>query len=265
MSSWSAAKVLGTFSGSNSLRRLQSKNVSPSKEEGHVEDQASVAVAVATEDDSLHGQMDHEHLERCEEDSVLTLSHEKHIDNQIHSDVPERFIGPHGGLLDVEDVEVATLLANHLTSEPSLPIYQNATGNPLRIFVLGLNSTIVLGANFLVLVAESFLTYSNLHNQLVISDSTDTLTFGTEDGKRRLLDQVAEVEAASPTPDSTDSLGSKILSQVQTNTVLKTIRSRKVHPCPNDGCKFQGNSLRDLTRHMRKHTGMHSVLSFFKF
>lgn len=228
VSSWSAAKVLGNFSVSNSLRKLQNQNLSPLKEKP-----VSIEV-MSTEDDSLHEQIDHDHLERCEENSVLALTHEKHTNSQIQSveeecQVPERFIGPHGGLLDVEDVEVATLLANHLTNEPSLPIYSNAT--------------------------ESFLSYSNLHNQLVITDSTDTLTFETEGGKKKLLEQIAEPEVASPTPEGTISEGSKILSQVQSNLVLKNMRSRKVYPCPNDGCKFQGNSSRDLTRHMRKHTG----------
>lgn len=176
--------------------------------------------------------------------------------------VPERFIGPHGGLLDVEDVEVATLLANHLTNEPSLPIYPNATGKRLKIYFVVLIVAAVISINqFLPLVAESFLSYSNLHNQLVITDTTDSVTFETDDSKKRLLEQVGESETALPTPDSTNSPGSKILAQAQTNQALKTIRSRKVHSCPNDGCKFQGNSLRDLTRHIRKHTGIEPFCS----
>lgn len=84
MSSWSAAKVLGNFSVSNSIRKLQNQNLSPLKESCHViEEQSSVEV-MATEEDSMHEQMDHEHLQRCQDDSVLTLSHDKHIENQIH-------------------------------------------------------------------------------------------------------------------------------------------------------------------------------------
>ncbi|KAE8752012.1 hypothetical protein FOCC_FOCC001174 [Frankliniella occidentalis] len=222
-SSWSAAKVLGTFSLSNSLRKLQSQNLSPLKE--------VCAKSMAPKDGNVQEQPEHqvidqEQLQSCEESAVLSIPNEKHIDSQIHSvedcHAQERFIGPHGGLLDVEDVEVATLLANHLTNEPSLQIYPNAS--------------------------ESFLSYSNLQNQLVIQDTTETLSFENDDNRDKGTDQ-------NSTDEKSGGKKSKEIRNEPRCKNAKPTKKRKLHSCPNDGCTFQGTSVRDLTRHIRKHTG----------
>ncbi|KAK3912171.1 Zinc finger protein 64 [Frankliniella fusca] len=216
-SSWSAAKVLGTFSVSNSLRRLQNQNLSSVKENS---DHAKTITAGEENvpEQSEHQVINQDRLQSCEESAVLSISHDKQIDSQIHTvedcPVQERFIGPHGGLLDVEDVEVATLLANHLTNEP-----------------------------------KSFLTYSNLQNQLVIQDNTETLSFENDGEREESIDKPSIIDQGTVDKTSEESNNNALRKNV------KSVRKRKLHSCPNDGCNFQGTSVRDLTRHIRKHTG----------
>lgn len=81
-SSWSAAKVLGTFSVSNSLRRLQNQSLLTLKENGSVE-------GIAHEEDSMQEKpvcqvIEQESIEPCTERSVLTITSEKQVHHEIH-------------------------------------------------------------------------------------------------------------------------------------------------------------------------------------
>lgn len=234
-SSWSAAKVLGTFSLSSSLKRLQSQSLLSLKESCHVGEHEHVEV-ISSVDDSMQenpepSEINREQLETCEENSILSAG--KPIANQVNSvddsQVPERFVGPLGGFLDVEDVEVATLLANHLTNEPSLQIYPHPS--------------------------ETFLSYNHLQNQLGIQDSGDALTFEEDTEKGESLGESSEdhdnkksSEENAPEPPHQE-------PEPSPNKTSKSSRNRKPHPCDFEGCNFRGISARDLARHSRKHTG----------
>lgn len=186
-------------------------------------------------------------------------------------------MGPDGGLLDVEDVEVATLLANHLANEPSLHIYPNSSGImsccPLLLKLKVLYVYFNLGCVMLFssFNAEAFLSYGNVQNQLVIPTSSDTLSFANECNRDKVLDSdgkkcesrdgslISEGQYISDPPKTVEVSPSKVLS----DKTSKTVRKRKYHSCPNEGCKFQGTSVRDLNRHIRKHTGICSFLLIF--
>ncbi len=88
-----------------------------------------------------------------------------------------------------------------------------------------------------------------MQNQLVIQDAAETLSF-ENDGERE--------ETSDQTSTTDQGISVKVTEETENEHSSKNVKSgrkRKLHSCPNDGCNFQGTSVRDLTRHIRKHTG----------